>query len=134
MSKVTTIIKTVVVAIGAGVGAFIGRADGLLIALITFAVVDYVTGVVSAAINHKLSSAVGFKGIARKIFMFVLVGVGNVIDVNALNGTAVLRSAIICFYLANEAISIIENAGELGLPIPNKLRKLLEQLKSDNDE
>lgn len=134
MNKAISIIKTVVVAFGAAVGAFIGRADGLLIALITFAVVDYITGVVSAAVNHKLDSNVGFKGIARKMFMFVLVGVGNVIDVNALNGTAVLRSAIICFYIANEAISIVENAGELGLPIPNKLKKLLEQLKDKNDE
>lgn len=134
MQKAITIIKTLVVALGAAVGAFVGRADGLLIALISFAVVDYITGVVAAAVNHKLDSNVGFKGIARKMFMFVLVGIGNVIDINALNGTAVLRSAIICFYLANEAISIIENAGEIGLPVPDKLKKLLEQLKSDNNE
>lgn len=136
MDKVVRVFKTIVIACGAALGVFLGRPDGLLITLICFAIVDYVTGVVSAAINHRLNSATGFKGIAKKLFMFALVGVANLIDVNALSGTAVLRSAVICFYLANEGLSIIENAGEIGLPIPKKLKKLIEQLKEseDNDE
>ena len=136
MDKVVRFFRTIVIAMGAALGVFLGRPDGLLITLICFAIVDYVTGVVSAAINHKLNSATGFKGIAKKLFMFALVGVANLIDINALAGTAVLRSAVICFYLANEGLSIIENAGEIGLPIPKKLKKLIEQLKEseDNDE
>lgn len=135
MDKVVRVFRTIVIAIGAALGVFLGQPDGLLITLIIFAVVDYITGVVSAAVNKKLNSATGFKGIAKKLLMFALVGVANLIDVNALAGTAVLRSAVICFYLANEALSIIENAGEIGLPIPKKLKKLIEQLKeTENDD
>ena len=131
--KIAEFFKSAIVAIGAAIGIFIGRADGLLITLIILAVADYITGVVSAAVQKKLSSQVGFIGIAKKLFMFALVGVGNLVDVNVLGGSAVLRSAIMCFYIANEALSIIENAGELGLPIPTKLKELMEQLRSKND-
>jgi len=131
--KVVDFIKSALIAFGAALGVFLGRADGLLIALIVLCVTDYITGIVAAAIQHKLSSKQGAIGIAKKMFMFALVGVGNLIDVNALGGTAVLRSAIICFYIANEALSIIENAGELGLPIPTKLKQLMEQLRDKND-
>ena len=131
--KIAEFFKSAIVAIGAAIGIFIGRADGLLITLIILAVADYITGVISAAVQKKLSSQVGFIGIAKKLFMFALVGVGNLVDVNVLGGSAVLRSAIICFYIANEALSIIENAGELGLPIPTKLKELMEQLRSKND-
>ena len=134
MKNVVGFIKTAIIACGAALGAFLGQADGLLISLIVLAIVDYVTGVIAAAVGHRLDSKVGFIGIAKKLFMFALVGVGNIIDVNALAGTAVLRSAIICFYLANEALSIIENAGELGLPIPKKLKELMEQLRNKEGE
>lgn len=134
MTKAVDFIKVAIIAIGAALGTFLGRADGLLITLIILAVADYITGVISAGVQHKLSSQIGFKGIAKKLFMFALVGVGNLVDMNVLGGSAVLRSAIICFYIANEALSIIENAGELGLPIPKKLKKLMEQLKEKNDD
>lgn len=135
MNKVWNFLKTAIIACGAALGAFLGQADGLLISLVIMAIVDYVTGVIAGAVNHRLNSRTGFIGIAKKLFMFALVGIGNVIDVNALGGTAVLRSAIICFYIANEALSIIENAGELGLPIPKKLKELMEQIKSkEGDE
>ena len=134
MDKVVRFIKTAILAGGAALGAFLGQADGLLISLVILAIVDYITGVVAAAVGHRLDSKIGFLGIAKKLFMFALVGVGNLIDVNALSGTAVLRSAIICFYLANEALSIIENAGELGLPIPKKLKQLMEQLRNKEGE
>ena len=132
--KIAEFFKSAIVAIGAALGVFLGRADGLLITLIVLAVVDYATGVISAAVRKKLSSQVGFIGIAKKLFMFALVGVGNLVEVNALGGTAVLRSAIICFYIANEALSIIENAGELGLPIPTKLKQIMEQLRENSDD
>lgn len=134
MTKAVDFIKVAIIAIGAALGTFLGRADGLLITLVILAIVDYISGVISAGIQHKLSSQIGFKGIAKKLFMFALVGVGNLVDVNALGGSAVLRSAIICFYIANEALSIIENAGELGLPIPKQLKKIMEQLKARDDE
>ena len=134
MDKVVRFIKTAILAGGAALGAFLGQADGLLISLVILAIVDYITGVVAAAVGHRLDSKIGFLGIAKKLFMFALVGIGNIIDVNALSGTAVLRSAIICFYLANEALSIIENAGELGLPIPKKLKQLMEQLKKEGED
>lgn len=134
MTKAVDFIKVAIIAIGAALGTFLGRPDGLLITLVILAIVDYISGVISAGIQHKLSSQIGFKGIAKKLFMFALVGVGNLVDVNALGGSAVLRSAIICFYIANEALSIIENAGELGLPIPKQLKKIMEQLKARDDE
>ena len=133
MKSVANFLKSAVVAFGAALGVFLGRADGLLITLVIFAVVDYVTGVVSAAVNHKLNSTVGFRGIAKKLFMFVLVGVANLVDVNVLTDSAVLRGAVICFYLGNEALSIIENAGECGLPVPDKMKKLLAQLRDESD-
>lgn len=134
MSRVRLIVSTVCGVIGCWLGIFLGPADGLLITLVILAIVDYITGVISAAVNHKLSSSVGFKGLAKKVLMFALVGVGNLVDVYVLGGAAVLRSTVIFFYIANEALSIIENAGELGLPVPKKLKNLLDQLKDKNDE
>lgn len=134
MKNVVDFVKSAIVAVGAALGVFLGRADGLLITLVILAVADYVTGIMSACVNKTLSSRVGFLGIAKKLFMFALVGVANLVDVNVLGGSSVLRGAVICFYIANEALSIIENAGELGLPIPTKLKKLMEQLKTTADK
>lgn len=121
--------------VGGWLALFLGPMDGLLITLFVFVVLDYVTGMLSAGINHRLSSAVGFKGIAKKVFIFVIVGVANLIDVYILKGGySVLRTAVIFFYLGNEGISILENAGECGLPIPSKIRQLLEQLKDKGDK
>ena len=125
----------------AGVGAasawFFGGADGLIVALLAFACMDYVTGVLAAGMQHKLSSSVGFKGITRKMVIFVLVGVAHVIDQQFLGQTAVLRDAVILFFCANEGMSILENADAIGVPIPEKLRELFLQLKDkskDKDE
>lgn len=134
MNRIRFIISSVCGAIGCWLGFFLGPADGLLITLIVLAIADYITGVISAGVNHKLSSSVGFKGLAKKVLMFALVGVGNLVDVHVLGGNAVLRSTIIFFYIANESLSIIENAGELGLPVPKKLKKLLDQLKDKADK
>lgn len=123
-------------AIGAIVGGFLGGLDGFMYTLIAFVVIDYVTGFMCAIVDHKLSSEVGFRGIFKKICIFFLVGVANLIDVYLIGQDAVLRTAVIFFYLSNEGVSILENAGRLGLPIPEKLRAVLAQLKDkeDNDD
>ncbi|MBR2894238.1 MAG: phage holin family protein [Oscillospiraceae bacterium] len=113
---------------GGWLGWFLGGVDGLLYALIAFAVVDYVTGVMCAVSDKSLSSAVGFKGIFRKVLIFVLVGIANVIDVQVIGTGSVLRTAVIFFYLSNEGVSLLENATHLGLPVPEKLKSILQQL------
>ena len=113
---------------GGWLGYFLGGCDGLLYALIAFVVIDYITGVMCAIIDRKLSSAVGFKGIFRKVLIFLLVGIANIIDVQVIGTGAVLRTAVIFFYISNEGVSLLENAGHLGLPIPEKIKTVLEQL------
>ena len=121
-------------AIGGALGWFIGGLDGFLYALIAFVVIDYLTGLLAAGVQKKLSSEVGFKGIAKKMAIFLLVGIANIIDVDVIqNGTA-LRTAVIFFYLSNEGLSILENAGNIGLPIPEKLKTMLAQLKDKEDD
>lgn len=121
--------------VGAVLGIFFGKINGLFIALIVAVILDYVSGLLSAIINKSLSSSVGFKGIAKKVLIFLIVGIANLIDVYVLGGeSAVLRTSVIFFYMANEGISILENAGECGLPIPTKLRNLLAQLKDKTDK
>lgn len=119
----------------AGMASFLwGGVDGLLYALIAFMVLDYVTGVLVAVAKHELSSKIGFKGIAKKVLIMALVAVGHILDTHILGGGAFCRSAVIGFYIANEGISILENAGELGIPLPKKLIAVLKQLKSKDDE
>jgi len=121
-------------AAGGWLGYFLGGCDGLLIALVLFAVADYITGVMCAVAEKKLSSEVGFKGICRKVIIFMLVGVAHVIDVNVIATGSVLRTAVIFFYLSNEGVSLLENAGHLGLPIPEKLKIVLEQLHDRSEK
>lgn len=127
-------IQAVFTALGGWLGWFLGGCDGLIYALIAFVVVDYITGVMCAVVNKQLSSEVGFRGIFKKVLIFMLVSVGNIIDQQLIGGGSVLRTAVIFFYLSNEGISIIENAGILGLPIPQKLKDVLAQLKGKGDE
>lgn len=128
MKEFWTTIQVIFAAIGGWLGWFLGGCDGLLIALLAFVAIDYVTGVMCAIVDKKLSSAVGFKGIFKKILIFALVGVGHILDTMVIGTGSVLRTAVIFFYLSNEGISLIENAGHLGLPIPAKLKAVLEQL------
>lgn len=121
-------------AAGEWLGYFLGGCDGLLLALVLFAVADYITGVMCAVADKKLSSEVGFKGICRKVIIFMLVGVAHVIDVNVIATGSVLRTAVIFFYLSNEGVSLLENAGHLGLPIPEKLKVVLEQLHDRSEK
>ena len=128
MKEFWTAIQVAFAAVGGWLGWFLGGCDGLLIALLAFVAIDYVTGVMCAIVDKKLSSAVGFKGIFKKILIFALVGVGHILDTMVIGTGSVLRTAVIFFYLSNEGISLIENAGHLGLPIPAKLKAVLEQL------
>ncbi|MBQ5318512.1 MAG: phage holin family protein [Oscillospiraceae bacterium] len=107
-----------------------GDMDGMMIALIALIVLDYISGVIAAAVEKKLSSAVGAKGIAKKIFMLLIVAVANIVDMNVIGDGHVLRTVTTVFYIANECISLIENAGRIGVPVPKKLLDVLEQLKN----
>ena len=128
MKELWNTIQLIFTAVGGWLGYFLGGCDGLLYALIAFVVIDYITGVMCAIIDRKLSSAVGFKGIFRKVLIFLLVGIANIIDVQVIGTGAVLRTAVIFFYISNEGVSLLENAGHLGLPIPEKIKTVLEQL------
>ena len=128
MKEIWNGIQIAFTALGGFLGWFLGGIDGFLYALIAFTVIDYITGVMCAITDKNLSSAVGFKGICRKVLIFTLVGVGNIVDVYVLGQGGVLRTAIIFFYLSNEGVSIMENTAHLGLPIPAKLKEVLEQL------
>ncbi len=128
MKEFWNTVQMVFAAIGGWLGYFLGGCDGLLIALVVFVVVDYITGVMCAIADHKLSSAVGFKGICRKVLIFLLVGIANILDVQVIGSGSVLRTAVIFFYISNEGVSLVENAAHLGLPVPDKLKDVLEQL------
>ena len=116
--------------LGAVLGDFLGNMDGLVTVLITFVVVDYITGVLCAIVEKRLSSSVGFRGICQKVMIFCLVGIANLLDANVLDAGSMLRTAVIFFYCANEGISIVENAARIGLPVPEKLTEVMRQLKS----
>lgn len=132
-------VQVVFTAIGGWLGWFLGGCDGLLYALIAFVVIDYITGIMCAFADKKLSSSVGFKGICKKVLIFALVGLGHILDTRVIGAGSVLRTAVIFFYLSNEGVSLVENAAHLGLPVPKKLKEVLEQLhdraeKEDNDD
>ena len=121
-------IQAAITVIGGWLGYFLGGLDGLMIALVIFVVLDYVTGIMCAIADKKLSSEVGFKGICRKVLIFLLVGIANILDVQVIGTGSVLRTAVIFFYLSNEGVSLLENAAHLGLPVPEKMKDILEQL------
>ena len=123
-----TKVQIAITALGGWLGYFLGGMDGLMIALIVMMTLDYVSGVMCAIIDKKLSSAVGFKGICKKVFILMLVGVAHIIDLHVVGTGSALRGAVICFYMSNEGLSLLENAAHIGLPIPDKLRDILTQL------
>lgn len=133
MKELWNVIQMIFTVIGGWLGYFFGGCDGLFYALVAFVVIDYMTGVMWAINNHTLSSEVGFKGICKKVLIFLLVGIANILDVYILGQGSILRTAVIFFYLSNEGISILENASNLGLPIPKKIKEVLEQLNKDNE-
>lgn len=132
MKEFWNTIRLIFTAIGGWLGWFLGGCDGLLYALIAFVAIDYITGVMCAVIDHRLSSEVGFKGIFKKVLIFLLVGVANILDVQVIGTGCVLRTAVILFYISNEGVSLLENAAYLGLP-PEKIKTVLEQLHSRSE-
>lgn len=121
-------IQLIISALGGWLGYFLGGCDGLLYALLAFVVIDYITGVMCAVNDHTLSSEVGFRGICRKVLVFLLVGIANLLDVQVIGTGSVLRTAVIFFYISNEGVSLLENAAHLGLPVPEKIKAVLEQI------
>ena len=134
MKEFWNTIQLVFAAIGGWLGYFLGGCDGLLYTLLAFVILDYLTGIMCAIVDKKLSSEIGFRGIFKKVLIFVLVGVGHLMDVQILGAAGVLRTAVIFFYLSNEGVSLVENAAHLGLPIPTKLKAVLEQLHDRSEK
>ena len=138
MKQIWNVIQLAFAAVGGFVGWFLGGCDGLLYTLLAFVVIDYITGVICAVVDKTLSSAIGFKGICRKVLIFALVGIGHILDTHVIGSGSVMRTAILFFYISNEGVSLVENAVHLGLPVPQKLKDVLEQLhdrgeKGDNE-
>jgi len=130
MKEIWNWIQIGIAAIGGWLGYFLGGWDGFLYALVTFVTIDYLTGVMCAIVDKKLSSEVGARGIFKKVLIFSLVAIGHIIDKSVLGDGSVIRTAVIFFYLSNEGVSILENAAHIGLPIPQKLKDILAQLHS----
>mgnify|MGYP002857510209 CR=1 FL=1 len=134
MKEFWNTIQLVFTAVGGWLGYFLGGCDGLLYTLLAFVILDYLTGIMCAIVDKKLSSEIGFKGIFKKVLIFVLVGIGHLMDLQILGAAGVLRTAVIFFYLSNEGVSLVENAAHLGLPIPAKLKAVLEQLHDRSEK
>lgn len=128
MKEFWNTIQIVFTGVGGWLGYFLGGCDGLLYALLAFVVIDYLIGIMCAINDHTLSSEVGFRGICRKVLIFLLVGIANILDINIIGSGSVLRTAVIFFYISNEGVSLMENAAHLGLPVPEKIKAVLEQL------
>ncbi len=128
MKEFWNTIQLIFAGIGGWLGYFLGGCDGLFYALIVFVVIDYITGVMCTINNHTLSSEVGFKGICRKVLIFLLVGIANILDIHIIGSGSVLRTAVIFFYISNEGVSLLENTAHLRLPVPEKNKVVLEQL------
>ncbi len=123
-----TKIQIAITAIGGWLGYFLGGMDGMLIALLVLMVLDYISGIMCAIADKNLSSAIGFRGICKKVLVLMLVGVANIVDIHVVGTGSALRGAVICFYMSNEALSLFENVTHIGLPVPDKLREVLSQL------
>lgn len=131
MKNILNTLQLIFAVLGGYIGWFLGGVDGFMYALITFIVIDYITGLMVAVLERKLSSEVGFRGIFKKVLIFVMVGIGNIIDVHLITSGSAIRTAVIFFYISNEGISIMENSAKIGLPIPQKLKDILEQLNKE---
>lgn len=134
MTKIQFVIDSIAGAFGALIGFLYGEVTGLFWALIAFMAMDYISGVVIAVIDHKLSSEVGFKGLAKKLFILCFVAVGHILDAYVIGDSSVAMTAVILFYIANEGISLLENATLLGLPVPARIKEILQQIKKKGEE
>lgn len=127
------IFKNIMAAICTLLSFLFGDMEGLMVALIALIILDYISGVIAAAVEKRLSSEVGAKGIAKKIFMLLIVALANIVDINVIGDGHVLKTVTVVFYICNECISLIENAGRIGVPVPKKLLDVLEQLRDRDD-
>lgn len=134
MKEIWNWIQVTIAAAGGWLGYFLGGWDGFLYALLAFVVIDYVTGIMCAVLDKKLSSEVGFRGIFKKVLIFSLVAIGHIIDKSVIGDSSVIRTAVIFFYLSNEGVSILENVAHIGLPVPQKLKDILEQLHNRTED
>ena len=134
MKEIWNWVQIAIAAVGGWFGYFLGGWDGFLYALVVFVTIDYLTGLMCAVLDKKLSSEVGFRGIFKKVLIFSLVAVGHIIDKSVIGDGSVIRTAVIFFYLSNEGISILENSSKIGLPIPEKLKDVLFQLREKEDK
>jgi len=132
MKDYISTLQLIFTAIGGYIGYFLGGFDGLIYALVAFVVIDYLTGLMAAVIEKKLSSDIGFRGIFKKVLIFTLVGIGHIIDFHLIEKGSAVRTAVIFFYLSNEGLSIMENAAKVGLPIPEKLRAVFTELRRED--
>ena len=133
MKNVIYTLQLIFTAIGGYIGWFLGGFDGLLYALVAFVIIDYITGVMVAVLEKKLSSSIGFKGIFKKVLIFTFVGIGHIVDIYILQNGSAIRTAVIFFYLSNEGLSIVENAAKIGLPVPENLKKVFTELNKEDD-
>ena len=131
MDKFKDLVKIFFTFFGSLIGFFLGDLDIFIYSLTAFVICDYISGIIRAGFERKLSSKIGFKGILKKIMIFIIVGIANICDKNLIKNQAMIRSSIIFFYIANEGLSILENALAMDLPIPKKLKILLEQFKEE---
>ena len=132
MKELFNTIQMIVTVMGGYIGYFLGGWDGFLYALVAFVIIDYITGLMVAILEKRLSSEVGFRGIFKKVVLFSLVAVGHIVDSRLLQNEGVIRTAVIFFYLSNEGISILENTAKIGLPVPEKLKNVLAQLNKED--
>jgi toxin secretion/phage lysis holin len=133
--SILLIIQAAVIAAGAFIGTFIGGIDGFMYTLIAVIIIDYITGVIRSIIERKLCSNIGARGIAKKVVLFLVVGLAHLVDVHLIQDSInALRTAVVFFYISNESISVLGNVEAIGLPIPQKLKTVLEQIKSITDE
>lgn len=128
------IFKQIMAAVCTLISFLFGDIEGMMVALIALIVLDYISGVIAAAVEKRLSSEVGAKGIAKKIFMLLIVALANIVDINVIGDGHVLKTVTVVFYICNECISLIENAGRIGVPVPKKLLDVLEQLRDKDDK
>lgn len=132
--KVDSLEWSSILAIICGLCTFIfGELSGLLIALIVFMAIDFATGLISAGFKHEIKSEKSWIGIARKGVILLVVAIGNMLDVHIIGNGSTVRTMVIGFYLANEGISILENVGKIGVPLPSKLKNILEELKDSKN-
>ena len=134
MKEIIDTTQFIFTVVGAYFGWFIGGFDGLIYALAAFVAIDYMTGIMVGIIEKKLSSSVGFRGIFKKVLIFIFVGIGHTIDFYVLKNGSAVRTAIIFFYLSNEGLSILENSSKIGLPIPNSLKNIFKDLNKEDEE